>query len=237
MKTVKSKAISPQGRREETPSQLYSEILRRIVSGDYYSGQRLVEEELAQTFGVSRTPIREVLFKLERDGLVHRIPNQGAKVASFTPDDLERVYEIRKVLECLAIRSAAKNIKLSDLFEFERRLEELQGDKGVASNPQRFSQVAEIDLQLHEMIAHNSGNPRLISYLETLSQLVNSVRFLSNNKEEHAVKGIEEHLQIVRALKYRNEELAERLMGEHIDASKQRAIGFFPHPALSTAEK
>jgi DNA-binding GntR family transcriptional regulator len=86
----------------------------------------LVEEDLASAHDVSRTPIREILFALERDGLVKRVKNQGAKVVAFTADDVEEIYEIRKALESLAVRRAVPNLKLNDLFEFERESTDLR---------------------------------------------------------------------------------------------------------------
>ena len=80
---------------EQFRSHLYAEILSKIISGEYPPGSRLVEEDLASEHDVSRTPVREVLFALERDGLVRRVKNQGAKVVAFTADDVEEIYEIR----------------------------------------------------------------------------------------------------------------------------------------------
>ncbi len=210
--------------RKET-NQIYSEIVRQIAAGQLSPGQRLVEKTLALLFDTSRTPIREVLFKLERDGLVQRTRNEGARVAAFTPDDIEQIYEIRAALECLAVRNAVKNLKLKSLFELERQLEELRTKAG----PDTYKRMYEIDLQLHELIIDHSGNPRLNSYLERLSLLINSVRMLTHKSDDVLRAAFEEHLAIIRALIARDGELAERLIGEHIQSAKQRAIRFFQH--------
>jgi DNA-binding GntR family transcriptional regulator len=217
--------VSTESKKEQTSDQLYSRILRKIATRELAPGQHLVEEELAQLFKTSRTPIREALFKLEQDGLVQKTRNQGARVAAFTPDDIEEIYEIRKALECLATRNAVNNLKLNDLFEFERELEELRKKTGA----DWYQRLYDIDLRLHESIVSHSGNQRLISYLDKLALLINSVRLLSDSFEHHARIGIDEHLGIVRALMQRNTELAERLIGEHIDAARGRAIEFFQH--------
>jgi DNA-binding GntR family transcriptional regulator len=210
--------------RKET-NQIYSEIVRQIAAGQLSPGQRLVEKKLALLFDTSRTPIREVLFKLERDGLVQRTRNEGARVAAFTPDDIEQIYEIRAALECLAVRNAVKNLTLNSLFDFERRLEELQTKNG----PDTYKRMYEVDLQLHELIIHHSGNPRLTSYLERLSLLINSIRLLTQKSEDVLQAAFEEHLAIIRALIARDGELAERLVGEHIQSAKQRALEFFQY--------
>jgi DNA-binding GntR family transcriptional regulator len=201
---------------------LYFEMLRKIVNGEFQPGQRLVEEELALEFQVSRTPIREVLFKLERDGVVQRLRNHGARVTSFTPDDVEQIYEIRKALECLGVRNAAKSLKLIDLLEFEQRLEDLN----TLKDADFLQKGSELDVELHKSIVSHSGNRRLAAYLENLSMLVHSVRMLSHGVMQFSRAANDEHLAIVRALLRRDAVMAERLLGDHIESSKQRALVF-----------
>jgi DNA-binding GntR family transcriptional regulator len=203
-------------------SLIYAEIVRQIATGELSPGQRLVELDLARSFGTSRTPIREVLFQLEKDGLVQRNHNQGARVAAFTPDDIEQLYEIRAALECLAIRKGIKNIELSVLFELDRKLEMCRNMTGDS----RATQLYEIDLELHELVAASSGSQRLILNLERLGLVINSVRLLTHGSNQSYALGIEEHLGIIRALIRRDSETAERLMAEHIDGAKRRAIEF-----------
>src|SRR5690349_938938 len=102
-------------------SELYSDILAKIMTGELQAGQRLIEEEVARTYGVSRTPVREVFFALAKDGLVERVQNRGARVVSFTPDDVEEIFDIRMALECLSIRNAVRNLPLSTLSETEHQ--------------------------------------------------------------------------------------------------------------------
>jgi DNA-binding GntR family transcriptional regulator len=208
---------------EQIRSQLYAEILGKIMSGEFPPGSRLVEENLAAAHNVSRTPIREILFALERDGLVGRVKNRGAKVVAFTADDVEEIYEIRKALENLAVRRAVHNLKLNDLLEFERELEELNRHKGPNWNDQQ----AAVDLRLHRLIVRHSGNRRLISYLENISLLIHSLRLVGYREDRHARRAGEEHLAIVKALKARDTRLAEELLASHIDTSKRNAIELF----------
>jgi DNA-binding GntR family transcriptional regulator len=211
------------GKDRTVNANLYFEILRKIVKGEFQPGQRLVEEELALEFQVSRTPIREILFKLERDGLVQRLRNQGARVTAFTPDDVEQLYEIRKALECLGVRSAAKNLKLIDLLEFERRMEISSPSKDADF----LQKQLELDVEFHKLLMSHSGNRRLVAYLDNLSMLIHSVRLLSYGSEEHALAANDDHLAVVRALLRRDADLAERLLGKHIEASKQLALASF----------
>src|ERR1035441_5498237 len=90
---------------------LYRDLMEKIISGEFAPGQRLVEEDLARTYKGSHTPIREVLLAFQKDGLVERVSNKGAKVASFTADDVGELFDIRKTLEvgCVDRKSTRLN--------------------------------------------------------------------------------------------------------------------------------
>lgn len=220
----------PQGAREERDqekdavnSQIYSDILGKIVSGDFSPGQRLIEEELAATYAISRTPIREILFALERDGLVERSRNRGARVVAFTPDDVEQIYEIRGALECLAVRTAVRSLPLREVLELERRLASLNEKTTADWNDRQ----AEVDIELHRLIVEHSGNRRLALYLDNISLLLHSLRLLGYRNSAHARRAGEEHLEIVRALLRRDAQAAERLLADHIEVSKRNALELF----------
>jgi len=196
-------------------------ILAKIVSGELAPGQRLREEELAQTYKVSRTPIREILIALEKDGLIQRTRNHGAKVISFTPDDLEELYDVRCALECLAVRRAVPHMPLNKLLEFEQRLAALLRDGG---EPRWHQRMSELDLELHRFIVSQSGNRRLITYLENVSLLPQSLRLAGYGDEKHARDVGQEHLMLVRALLRRDSQLAERLLVRHIENGKRKIL-------------
>lgn len=86
------------GARERTKARIYGDIVSKIVTAELGAGQRLKEQDLARTYKVSRTPIREILIALEKDGLVKRIRNRGAEVISMTADDLEHIFDVRSSL-------------------------------------------------------------------------------------------------------------------------------------------
>jgi DNA-binding GntR family transcriptional regulator len=211
------------GASEQTATRIYADILGKIVRGVLAPQQRLKEEALAQVYEVSRTPVREVLIALERDGLVERIHNRGARVISFTPDDLEQIYDIRSALESLAVRRAIAHMPLNDLLGFERRLETLNGHPGPRWNQDQ----ADLDLELHRFIVSQSHNPRLVAYLENISLLIHSLRLVGYRDDEHARRAGREHLEIVRALLRRDHQLVEHLLAEHIETSKRAVLELF----------
>ena len=209
--------------KEELHSFLYGALLEKIISGDLGPGRRLVEEELARTFGVSRTPIREVLLAFEKDGLVARVRNRGAKVVSFTADDVEELFDIRKALEIHCVPNVVRTIKLNELLELERRLEALAD----GSSAKWRDEHARIDLKLHHLIVENSGNRRLIAEMKRLSMLLESLQIASFRSDIRVRNTGAQHLAIIRALLRRDIDLAQRLLAEHIENGKRNAIDLF----------
>jgi DNA-binding GntR family transcriptional regulator len=214
---------------QKRTSEIYTDILGRIVQGELPPGQRMIEEDLAREYRVSRTPIREVIFALERDGLVARAANRGAKVIAFTPDDVEQVYEIRKVLECLGLRNVIGFLQLNALMELEQRHDFLNRKQG----PHWSDEFAELDVEFHRLIVSNPRNRRLVGYLDNIALLINSLRLLGARNPRHARRASEQHLEILHALLQRDEPLAERLLAEHIETSKRNALELFLEKSAS----
>ena len=137
---------------------VFNTLRQAILRGELQPGERLMEIQLAQRLGVSRTPVREAIRKLELEGLVLMIPRRGAEVAEITRQDLEDVLEVRAALEELAVKDACEHItdeQLQDLKkaanEFKRSLE---GTDLVA--------CAEADIHFHEIIYAATNNKRLV---------------------------------------------------------------------------
>jgi DNA-binding GntR family transcriptional regulator len=210
----------PQHRDDQNKTRIYADVLKRILKGELQSGERLVETQLARHYAVSRTLIREVLFTLLRDNLVERHHNRGTQVVSFTPDDVEDLYEIRRNLEILALRTAIQTMPLEPLFDFERRLRQLTGKP--SSQTARLH--AELDVALHGYMFAHCRNRRLVAYLENVSQLIHSLRLLGYEREDVVRETGEQHLALVRAFVRRDLPEAERLLGEHIETSKRNAL-------------
>ena len=215
--------IARPSRDEALHSFLYRALLARIISGELAPGRRLVEEELARTYGVSRTPIREVLMSLVKDGCVERARNCGARVVAFTAEDVEELFDLRTALEVHCVSAAVSTIRVSELLELQHRLEDVLSKSG----PGLAEQHAKIDLKLHHLIVENSGNRRLISQIRNLSLLIESLQISSFSDDTQARKTGEQHLAIVQALLKRDAGLAQRLLTEHIEYGKRNVLRMF----------
>jgi DNA-binding GntR family transcriptional regulator len=208
----------------DVQSRLYGAIVERIISGKLAAGERLVEESLAKTYRVSRTPVREVLFALEKDGLIERVRNQGARVVAFTPNDVEEVFDIRKALECFCIVNTVRTARLADLMELERRIETALAS---AEGRQQEEQLAATDMSLHDMIVRGSSNRRLQAYVDRVSLLLRSLQMAGYRKRHDVLEAAEEHLGIIRAVVRRDIGDAQARLAEHIENGKRHALELF----------
>jgi len=208
---------------DDIKAQIYYGVLRGIMSGETQPGSRIVEEDLARTYKVSRTPVREVLFTLEQDGIIERVRDQGAKVVGFSEDDIENLYDIRSALECCALRKAIRNINLRELMD----LKELLEDANRRTGPSMRRLQEEGDLQLHSMIINGSGNRKLIAYMDNIALIRNAFLLIGYADDEFAHMVGDQHLAIVSAMIRRDAEDAERLLAAHITDGCRYAISVY----------
>ena len=200
---------------------IYTLLFNRIFDGEYGNNTRLKEEDLAREFGVSRTPIREVLQQLDQDGMLQLLPNRGATVKSLTADDVEELYEIRKKLEILALEFSVSSMNLQELSSLRVAME----NSAASSDPE---EIAEADKNIHSYLITASGKPRLVKMLDQVMRLMQRFLYIgftdtSGNDRKLA---IEEHLELIGALMHRDQARAAEILENHIDRSKKLAISF-----------
>jgi len=198
-------------------NQTYKTLFDRVIHNAYPASTRLKEDELAEEFNVSRTPIREALRLLQQDGLVEILPNRGAWVYGFTIDDLEDIYEIRKVLEVLALDFAVPSMSINGLVELRESIEAVRDSSDAA-------QHAELDAKLHAYIIESSHRRRIIAMLNSLLHLMQTFRELGFRDSQVQQSTIDEHLELIDALSVRDTKLAKEVLSRHITNSKNRVL-------------
>lgn len=198
---------------------VFTTLRQAILKGELKPGERLMEITLANRLGVSRTPIREAIRKLELEGLVVMIPRKGAQVARITEQELNDVLEVRRGLEELAITKACERITVEEMDQLDAaaaRFEELHGSKDLLA-------MAEVDVKFHDIIYNATHNRRLIQILNNLREQMYRFR-MEYLKDPEARKTLcEEHNQICVAIRARDAEKAHRYICQHID-NQQKAI-------------
>ncbi|HHY78113.1 MAG TPA: GntR family transcriptional regulator [Clostridiales bacterium] len=200
-----------------TRNQIYEKLRQDILDEKYERGQSLVEQKLAKEFGVSRTPIREVLRQLELDGLVESIPNRGVFVVGITKEDINHIYAIRERMEGLAALWAAEKISSDELKQLEEiySLMEFYTEKGDAD------QVAKLNTQFHEVIFTAASSKYLKIILKNLQVYIQWARHSSLKVPGRLQAALEEHKAILEAFKNRDGALAEKLIMEHVNNSRK----------------
>lgn len=192
---------------------VFQTLRRAILTGSLIPGERLMEIPLAKSLGVSRTPVREAIHMLELEGLVVIIPHKGAEVASITVDGMKDVLEVRRALDVLCARLACERIsdeELSGLVDACRSFEEATAQKDITN-------IAACDVAFHDIIIKATGNIRLESLINNLSEQMYRYRFEYIKDADIYPQLIAEHKAIYESILARDELRAAELAGLHID--------------------
>lgn len=187
-------------------------LRQAILMGDLEPGERLLEVSLADRLGVSRTPVREAIRKLELEGLVLMLPRRGAEVAKISEKNLRDVLEVRRGLEELTMELAATRIADEQLQEMEDaniRFERVLGGNDLTA-------IAEADEHFHELIYSSTGNERLVQVINNIKDQMYRFRLEYIKDKDKRMGLADEHKLIVEALRKRDMNRAKNLIRDHI---------------------
>ena len=199
---------------------VFNTLRRAILKGELKpGGERLMEIALADKLGVSRTPIREAIRKLELEGLVVMAPRKGAKVASITERDLNDVLEVRKGMEVLAISLACKRITGEEL----EKLESIERSFQSLIESGNLTELAEMDVKFHDTIYQATNNQRLVQLFKQFERADVPLPHGISKGYRCRRTLAEEHKAICEALRGRDESKAQNYVSVHID-NQQKAI-------------
>lgn len=176
---------------------VFNTLRQAILKGELAPGERLMEIQLAEKLGVSRTPIREAIRKLELEGLVLMIPRKGAEVAKISEKSLRDVLEVRRSLEELAIELACQRMTDEEI----EQLGERQNDFKNAINKGNAMNIAETDEAFHDVIYLGTGNDKLVQILNNLREQMYRYRLEYIKDEDKRQILIVEHEHILAAIK------------------------------------
>ena len=194
---------------------VFQKIREDILTGVYKEHDELREVSIGEELGVSRTPVREALRQLELEGLVTIVPNKGAYVTGITPQDVHDIYKIRSLLEGLCARWATEHITGRQIEELEEiiLLSEFHLRKKSA---EQAEQVSELDGKFHKVL-YEASNSRILEHvLSDFHKYVQMARMMSVGAKDRAERSIEEHRDILKAIKDKDPDKAEWLANQHI---------------------
>lgn len=198
---------------------VFNTLRQAILKGELKPGERLMEIQLAQRLGVSRTPIREAIRKLELEGLVLMIPRKGAEVAKITEKSMQDVLEVRRALEGLAIQLACERINKEKIALLEANAKEFE----KAAKTKDLVAMAEADEAFHSVIYEATENDRLIYILNNLREQMYRYRVEYLKDETIHPTILKEHEEILQTVKCKNSSEAVLAISTHID-NQQKAI-------------
>ena len=199
---------------------VFNTLRQAILKGELAPGERLMEIQLAQKLGVSRTPIREAIRKLELEGLVLMIPRRGAEVARISEKSLKDVLEVRRSLEELAIELACQRMTEEDM----QALEEAQKAFKAAIEQGDAMKIAETDEAYHDVIYYSTRNKRLVQIISNIRERMYRYRVEYLKDEETRNLLVKEHEEIYEAIRNRDVKQAQEISYQHIENQREAII-------------
>ena len=197
------------------------ETLRDAIrKGILEPGERLMEVQLAEELGISRTPVREAIRKLEQEGYVIMMPRRGTYVADISTGDIIEIFEIRSALESLATGLAARRIEPDELETLQNLLVEIEGY--IAKND--IEKIVETDIKFHGLLYQVSRNERLVNIISNLKEQLARFRTLSMSYPGRLQETLEEHSEMVEAIANGDVSAARDAAEHHMERAEKTLL-------------
>jgi DNA-binding GntR family transcriptional regulator len=209
--------------RKSLGGQVYEKLKRAIVHGELKPASRIVETRLAVALGISRTPVREAIHKLERERFIERLPHGGFSVLGLSRQDIVETFGIRSVLEGYAARLAALNYEPDDLKPLEAKIDEFER----RLRRKKLKGLPEVNTQFHDLLYGLSRSPRLVGMIDALRDHIFRFRQIILRDEQQARVSNEDHRLILAHIRLRDAEGVERLVREHIVRGQKMVLKAF----------
>ena len=207
---------------ETIRKKVYNYVREQVLNGVIKANERLIETKIAEEIGTSRTPVREALHSLEIEGLIESIPRIGYTVKPLSDHEAEEICEIRCVIECLAARWAVTKAREKLIKELRKNI--AAAEVWVSNND--LAAFTESDAQFHEIVAKLSGSKRLLELAQTLRRHMLRYRLESVYVADPALRAIEGHKGILRAIEEGELEDVYRAIRFHLDQSKKDTLRY-----------
>jgi DNA-binding GntR family transcriptional regulator len=191
---------------------VFDNLKQAIITGQIAPGEWLVESHIAEMLGISRTPVREAIHKLERERLIERQPRGGFTVLGLDRQDIEETFGIRSVLEGYAARLATLKHQPDELAVLEKKIEQYQQSLDL----KQMDVLPEINTEFHELLYDLSKSPRLVHMINGLRDQIFRFRQMILKNDKFAVISNEDHIRMLKFMRKRNAEKVEILVREHI---------------------
>jgi DNA-binding GntR family transcriptional regulator len=200
----------------------YNEIRDAIAYGALKPGERLVEREVCEKFGLGRTPLREALQQLQAEGYLDIIPNKGAIISKYSVEDVESILDIVAILESHAVEAAANRIGKEEL----ETLRSLQKEMNKTRSQKDYKKWSKENAIFHDLFLNLSGNPHLPKVVHGLRSRIYRYRFISLTIPGHLEDYLKAHEEILKLVSKGNYKQAGKAMLRHILNNKKGLVDF-----------
>jgi DNA-binding GntR family transcriptional regulator len=198
---------------------LFSNLRKDILQGRLQQGEKLTEQQICDEYNVSRTPVREAFRQLELEGFIETIPNRGAFVVGFSPQDIQDMYELRKAYEVLAVRWAIERITKEEYEKLEEAFEFME----FYTQKKDAEKMMNINMKFHELIYKASHNRMLYHILSSYQLYIKQSRTSRSNTADYLDEILEEHREIFGAFRNKDADAGIAAVSKHLDNAKSRA--------------
>ncbi|MEH7084383.1 GntR family transcriptional regulator [Neobacillus drentensis] len=210
----------------------YNYLKEMILEGELKAGDRLIERELAGKLGISRTPIREALFRLESQGFVKTVPRKGVVVSNISENEVIEVFTILASLEVLAVKLAAGRMDKETQLELDQKIKELMELRDQAEENFNLEHI-----EMNRLINKASKSPKLFEILSGLIDYIHMAANMGYETPGRRKESLKEHIDIMKALRDKEAEMAEYLMRIHIENSKKAYITYIENIKVKLNKK
>lgn len=205
---------------ESLGKKVYHKVKEKIIFRDLKPGERIIDREIADEFGVSRSLVRQALNILEKEGLVNSYPRTGYYVKEITKKDIRDIYNLRKLLEQHAAKKAVSKFSDDEIRGLEKLFKSAKED--LQDN--LVEKLVRADAKLHRLIINKCCNRKIKEIIKKFNSFVLFYRVIDLTRENRAQSSYEEHYEIFKAIKNRQPERTAELLGEHIEFSKSMIL-------------
>ena len=215
--------VAPIDSKETFKNKAYAALRNVIISSDVYRSRtdiRLDERQLAQDFGISRTPVREAMAQLEREGFVRSVPRRGVYVVRKTKREVIEMITAWAALESMAARLITQNATTDEIAALRKMFATFENGEARA----HLDEYSEVNIEFHQTIIRMSRNSVLIALAENLFTHMRMIRMKTIGEQDRADRSIHDHMHIIEALEARDTARAEELVRTH-------ALGLADHVA------
>lgn len=196
---------------------VYTGVKSAIIGGDFQPGKRLIEEKLAADMVTSRTPVREAIQKLEKEGLIFRLPRGGFAVKQVTEEELEEILGLRSVLEGYAAFLATSRITETEL----KQLDEIIAKEDACLKNLNVDEFITLDGEFHDVLYKAAKNARLYGLLNDLRDYMYRYRVIILHYQRKLHLAVQDHKEMLASMKAKSPRQVEKLVRKHVSRGKE----------------